>query len=437
MFADVGTILEEHYKLFQQPILKVGELHQQILRSVESVENQKRKDKEFVIEIGRDEIHWWVFYKETNPKELKIRTKEALVGLQKIKEDSVKLRDSLQPKHYSELIEGIKNFCMDHQTEIQTLLDYVIWLNKKDPCAPSILFTYRVWGSTRMGDRTITTHNRNEMDVIKALVEIALGLRNPYHGLTVVRVFSEIIYDIFESAYPEDYSKPITISEETVVTRASQEILREMSEYFEFLRNSLRNILLEIDAYEKSMHLIHNDGFWRSFIYKVIQNPIERHLWDFKETLAMWEMSGEMKRKKEFEFCEDVACFANNEGGVLIVGITDGIPRKIVGINDLENRVKSAKDSIRKRTDYPKDFTYFHPLVLKDENNVERACLLIVIKRTEGVVGVKREQGSFTYPFRSETGITRLTHDKIFRMKIALKHDDYEFLSALETSYST
>lgn len=436
MFADMGTILEEHYKLFQQPMLKIGELHRQILKSVESVENQKKTNSDFKAEIGQDEIHWWVFYKEIDPKELKIKTKAVLKSAQKIKDDSVKLRNSMQPKRYSELIAGIKNFCTSHQMEIQNLFDYVDWLNKKDPRAPSILFTFRVWGSTRMGDRTYPT-DRNESEVVKACVEIILGLRRLYHGLTIGNVFNEISYEIFESTNPEEYSKPITISEETVVTRASHEILREMSEYFEFLRNSIRNILLEIDSYEKSMNLLHNDGFWRSFVHKVIQSPIERHLWDFKETLAMWEMSGEMKRKKEFEFCEDVACFANNEGGVLIIGITNSIPRKIVGITDLENRVKSAKDSIRNRTDYPRDFTYFHPLVLKDANNVERTCLLIVIKRTEGVIGVEKEQSSFTYPFRSETGITRLSHDRIFRMKINLKHDDYEFLSVLETSYST
>lgn len=126
-------MLQEHYKLFEGATSKVGELHYLILKSQEIVEKLKRNDKSFEEEIGRDEIHWWIFHKEKDLKELKNRTGEVLEAFQRVKEDSVKLRQLLQPRTYSELIEGMKKFCIDHESEIQALLDYVKWLATKDP----------------------------------------------------------------------------------------------------------------------------------------------------------------------------------------------------------------------------------------------------------------------------------------------------------------
>lgn len=437
MSMNVEKVLQEHTKLFENPMSKIGEIHCTILKSQKIVEDQRRDDKDFETEIGYDEIHWWVFYKEKDLKELKSETKEALETFQKMKEDSVKLRQSLQPKRYSELIDGMKRFCVEHESEIQILLDYVKWLEQRDPRALYMLFTYRVWGSTRRGDRTIIIGENYGNGAINAGTEVALGLRTGYQGPVIGAIFSNISYEHFESMQPEDYSlKPIVISEEEVMSRASAEILIDMSEYFEFLRNSLRNILLEIDEFETSDNILHNDNFWKSFVRKVMTLSIENKLWDFKEILPMWNAKGEVRKEKEVEFAEDVASFGNTKGGVLIIGISNQIPRKVVGIDDLENRIKYAKDVILHRIDSESDYTHFQPLVLKDENNVERTCLLIVIKRMMNVVGVRNEKDQFTYPIRNETGITRVTRNEVNNSKIGLKHNDYQFLSTLETNYS-
>lgn len=311
MSVDVGQLLQEHSKLFSHPMTVLGELHYRILKSVKITEDKKEKDNEFAREIGRDEIHWWIFYKETDRGELKLKTEEVLESSQKLKEDSIRIRDSLRPKLYSKLIEDVKNFCIEHQETIQNVLNYVIWLEEKNPSAPSILFTYRVWGSTRMGDRTIRLHNKDEKAAINKCIEIALGLRNFSRGAVVGSIFNDISYEICQSLDPEYYDKPIVISEDAVASRSSTEILREMAEYFEFLRNSFRNILLEIGEYEISDNILHNNDFWKSFVRKVMELPVETMMWDFKETLAMWETKGTMKKKKEVEFCEDIASFAN------------------------------------------------------------------------------------------------------------------------------
>ncbi|MDE1845405.1 MAG: putative DNA binding domain-containing protein [Thaumarchaeota archaeon] len=442
----IGKMLQEHYKLFEGASQKVGELHYLILKSQEIVENLKRNDKSFEGEIGRDEIHWWIFYKEKDLKELKNRTGEVLEAFQRVKEDSVKLRQSLQPRSYSELIDGMKKFCIDHESEIQALLDYVKWLATKDPRSVIMLFNYRVWGSTRMGDRTIPVSKKNEKATVNACVEISLGLRRSAHGPMISRAFNDVSYEIFESMQSEDYSTPIEIPWDGVVTRASNEILMDMAEYFEFLRNALRNILLEIEEYETSDSILHDNGFWKSFVGKVIELPIENMVWDFKVTLAMWEAKGTMKKKKEVEFCEDIASLANMQGGVLIIGISDKMPRKVVGLEDLENKMKYTKDVIQKGITYPRDLTHFQVLALENESGEKKLCLLVVVKQAMEVVGVKNEKpiedsdmkGMLilpTYPIRNETGITRISYSDVSNAKIHLKHDSYRFLTSLETNY--
>jgi len=67
------------------------------------------------------------------------------------------------------------------------------------------------------------------------------------------------------------------------------------------------------------------------------QNRIETQLWDFKETLEMWHAKHKEKEEAEVKFGEQIAAFANTNGGVLIIGITDKPPRKVIGVQDLES----------------------------------------------------------------------------------------------------
>ena len=67
---------------------------------------------------------------------------------------------------------------------------------------------------------------------------------------------------------------------------------------------------------------------------------IENQLWDFKETFEMWHIKNKEKEESKIKFCEQIAAFANVNGGVLIVGITNKPPRRVIGIQDLENKLK-------------------------------------------------------------------------------------------------
>ena len=103
---------------------------------------------------------------------------------------------------------------------------------------------------------------------------------------------------------------------------------------------SLRNVILEIDRYDAQTELMKRELFWRDFLVRAIDAPVEDQLWDFKETLDMWSVSGKGKEDAVVKSCGYIAAFANAKGGVLIVGISNERPRKVVGIEDLENRLK-------------------------------------------------------------------------------------------------
>jgi len=121
-------------------------------------------------------------------------------------------------------------------TRIDVLHEYVRWLSARDILAAKILFTYRVWGATRMGDR--------------------LGLY--CSGLyTVDKAHYEVGADIWSSIEgTEAMDREIEIPISRVVRRASRMAFDECATYFTCLRDSLRNVLLDIDTFVEERKLL-------------------------------------------------------------------------------------------------------------------------------------------------------------------------------------
>jgi hypothetical protein len=124
-----------------------------------------------------------------------------------------------------------------------------------------------------------------------------------------------------------------------VVRLASRLAFEEFAEYFELVRDSLRNILLDVAKFVEQRDFVNDDAFWQSFIQKAIQTKkSENSLWDFKETLTMWHTgtkSEPEQTKAKVTFAEDVASFANAHGGVLIIGVTMSVrsSESVAGVN--------------------------------------------------------------------------------------------------------
>ena len=439
--------INSHKELFSGSSWELGKIHWYIQKAdTEMVSKcfieRKREHGNVIIErtafgeeVGRDEINWWVFRRETEIEELRKRTEITLSSVQKLKEDSFLLKEKDVPKSYLILIRKIRNFAEDHKKEIHDLYDYVLWLHEKDVLAPRILFTYRVWGSTRLSDRTIriTTNTIDEdHQTVKKCVETACGLRIS-DTYTVGMVYLDILNEIAESI-DDEYQGPILVPKQRVLNRTSHRVLNELATYFEFLRKSLRNIILEIQKYNDQMNLLRRESFWKSFIIKAMSSDrIENQLWDFKATLEIWHARHEEREKAKVKFCEDIASFANTKGGVLIIGVTDEPPRRIVGIQGLEDRLKFTKEVLKRHTNYGTDFAHFQQVPMKDEAGKDKTCLTIAIAQTKDVISVKDQQGRFSYPIRLETGIHRSDYNKIRESKKYVSRDNYNFVSDLYT----
>jgi hypothetical protein len=132
-------------------------------------------------------------------------------------------------------------------TRIDVLHEYVRWLSARDILAAKILFTYRVWGATRMGDR--------------------LGLY--CSGLyTVDKAHYEVGADIWSSIEgTEAMDRELEIPISRVVRRASRMAFDERATYFTCLRDSLRNVLLDIDTFVEERKLLSSGVFRRGLAY--------------------------------------------------------------------------------------------------------------------------------------------------------------------------
>lgn len=432
MDKETNNPYTEHERLFSDTGLKLGKtLH--YLLSAEHMMYSKRHVSttngniltEFGKEVGKDEIYWWIYKKETNVQELLEKVRSTLASLQILKESSTKL-DSYSIKSYTDLVGVLEKFTEAHRKQIDDLYEFVGWLHKKDPLAPIILFTYRVWGSTRLSDRRIEPQSAHlataTPEVIKLITEIAYGLFQRW-GYVRHQVTMDIGADIYDRD-PENYHAQ-EIPEDWIVSRTANEVLGEFAIFFEELRDSLRNIELDIEKYLAEKDLLKSESFWRDFIIKSkTPGRTESMLWDFKESLEMWHAPRPQRAKFKVDFCNLVGAFANNEGGVVVVGVTNDT-RSIVGVEDPENKMKSIGEVIYRWVDYPRKEALFHlQPVPFDDNGKLTICLVVAVAQTTEVVRVRGESNQYYYPDRVQTGVAYPEPRTLETRKMHLKAGD-------------
>jgi hypothetical protein len=387
--------------------------------------------------VGQDEINWWIVENETNLDELLAITNEALNATQVLKTDSAKLKNK-EPQSYKALLVDLKEFAEQHRVEIDALHKYVGLLEKRHPMAPRILFTYRVWGSTRMADREMKLDGEEagewKQTTLRKLAEIALGLRER-GDLVYWDKYHEIGFEIYESLDPEttppDYE--IVPPEPRVVRRTARAVYDKCATYFLEIRDSLRNVKLDIEKFKEQQSLYASDEFWRTFITEASKvKTAEPQLWDFKETLTVWHVKNDPERRQaKVTFAEDVASLANTSGGVLVIGVSD--KREIVGIGngrDLENRLKVARDVLEDFLEYDREIIEFRQVGMGEKRDT--ICLVIVISQACSSVGVSDGQGRFSYPVRRETGIERVARTDTPAINSHRKSDNRDFLVELK-----
>ncbi len=387
-------------------------------------------------EVGRDEIDWWINRKETNLAEFSKQAALALQSVQALKESSQALK-KIDVERYEELIEQIKTFAVKQSEHIAAVLEFVGWLHSRDPLAPSILFTYKVWGSTRMADRiapltqSANSPSEETSEVMERLVETAWGFQS--RGLyTYVHAAFDIAADFYDDPSKQDLPLPAA----RVVRRTAREVTDECATFFEFLRNSLRDIEKELEERSTRESRITSELFWRSFIERARKSAKAESLtWDFKETISFWHaVNGDARRIEKTKFASDIASFANAEGGCLIVGLTDG--RKVVGVSDdpreIENRLTSTHQAIRDHFRYPRDICRIVQVSVLDDNGAEQICFVIAVPKACEPAASTDGQGSYTYPQRTGAGTIKADKDQLLNARIHQKHDSYGFLDELD-----
>jgi hypothetical protein len=448
-FAPMCLSEENHDHLYNPAVLQLGALHWHVLKAANALE--KRGDRfvesqggfgrseptELGKEVGGDEINWWLTKKETNIEDLRARTAAVLEGVQTMKKVFDSMKKSDLPESYSGLLTSLREFATCHAAEIERLYEYVVWLESRHELAPTILYTYRIWGSTRASDRWIEIDENDAItpEVTKLLAETVLGLRLG-NLCTYDCVHLQIGQDIYDAMSPEeqaDGAMPVEVPPAYAIRRTAWETYDEGAIYFTETRDSLRNILLDIEKLSEQQVLIHNVAFWRDFITKAALACIaEPQVWDFKETLSIWHAEGTGRGKARLDFVEDIAAFANARGGVLIVGVTDD-ERRIVGVGsgkELENRLRFAKAVIGEHLIYSRDLVTFKQVEL-ETGDALKLCLVIVVAQASEVAAVNDGKESFTYPVRLETGNRRSSQLEIGTKKIHLKSDNLDFLGEL------
>ncbi len=315
-------------------------------------------------------------------------------------------------------------------------------------------------------DRTYLTFKEKDIDFELRIENMGEGILNIVHVLAYIKELKEnrILFieepelHIHPGLENKSRDKFINISTkiQIFITTHSREFLPESNDgcsvYLIKKENSqstvnlipeenyeeiYRNLDMDLDKYRRQKSLIYNENFWIKFVLKSMEeNRIETDLWDFKQTLDLWKIKENKElNKSKIKFCQQIASFANNQGGVLVIGISDKNPRIIIGLDydSLESRVRDLKILIKKQTTYTENFVEIQQIKLNDKNHIEKICLIIIIAQTMQVVGVLQDNGSYIYKKRIGTSSETVNPEEIRKNKQVVSSDNFDYLFYLKS----
>lgn len=193
---------------------------------------------------------------------------------------------------------------------------------------------------------------------------------------------------------------------------------------------------IDIDRITEEKKLINNETFLAKLIRKIKEEKFETKLWDFKKTLDFLHISDpRIKRDKKIEFCEKIAAFGNTDGGLIIVGITDEIPRKIEGINLNENDLNDLNNLFFDLITPSRDFVHVHLISINDNEENKKNCLCLIIAQTSEVLGVKHDNGTIKYVIRTTSGTKPVDPQIIRDSKKVIKRDNYNYIEIIKERF--
>jgi len=198
-------------------------------------------------------------------------------------------------------------------------------------------------------------------------------------------------------------------------------IMQEFYTYFEKMRASCDLIISILNGYIQN-DIVFNENFLIRFITESTKkDEIETRLWDFKTTIPAWR---NLKNEKlKIDFMKNLAAYANRDGGILVVGISDD--RLIIGIEDSERKIQQSRDWIKSYIGDINDEIRIITLMIN--NKTEKPILLFIIKQTKDIIVVK-EGVSELYVIREETSIAPIPSRELDKLKRKVVNDNYLFV---------
>ena len=191
---------------------------------------------------------------------------------------------------------------------------------------------------------------------------------------------------------------------------------------------------INIEVYEQQKSLLYNEPFWEKFIEKAIVKT-EDQLWDFKETLEIWKVEKSKREEFKIKFSERVAAFANESGGIIFIGISNNLPRKIVGIDGIEDKINEISETLMKWGSSKIKFFEVRELVLKDEDGNQRKIIILSIKQTKEPIGVIHSDGRYSYPIRSGPRTINSSYPAIMKAKKDIHTENFNYFYSIQEFY--
>lgn len=440
-YSDISSWLSAHQALWPlDEFRSLGRLHACIDTADIKIESKTCKEEpagsdglahfkrveltSFGREVGTDVPRWWVFAREPNVPELWNATKLIFPVAQRLVRSAERLCRKPAPT-YEHIIQELGDFLRHHGSDIEAFLMYANSLSAKNELAPAILFSYAVWGSTKRGDRTLDGCTAKGVTRLRLAGELALGIQHPMSP-TLSRIWMDLIDEAYEAAGEEGY--PL-VPAPTLLHMVQIRIRENIVAYFTKLRDSLRHVDTLCQEFLQREYIYADDRFARRLLKKISsqRSTVETDLWDIKEALEMWSAPPRQKEAATINFVEDVAAFANNRGGILIIGVTNDT-HEIIGVDRPENRIKKIEAVLRNYTDAQVDFVRVRAVPFA---GVARPCIIIVVGKAEMPVGVRQLNLSYSYPLRVGPGIERVSRKQISATKSFMKGTEFTFASEL------
>ena len=271
---------------------------------------EERVQTQFGRELNGDPIYWWVSKFSLDLHDLESRTLAALEAAETFKDKTKQFKyNEKDYGSYRQLLAELQMLAEVLRPSVEKLTDYARWLHSQDVKGPGILFSYRVWGTTRRGERHFELQSNSApeepTESIMFLSLVVLGLWS-----NKLNTFDRELFHKADDFYYATQGEEVMfrVSEARLMRRVSKYAADQLAEYAIFVRDSLKNILIEIEKCETFRQTLLSDRFLREFIEAARNSPKQEPLyWDFKQTLEMWHAKGKAKEDAKIKLCEHVA----------------------------------------------------------------------------------------------------------------------------------